>query len=120
MTEVRVVTAPGVDIGIDKLIRDWLTETAFDIEVGAKRGCPVDTGRLRASITTKPGRREVIIGTDVEYAEAVHEGTAARVSRSRKGRGGIVGRIIPARRGRPFLATAFDDTLNKAGNPLRL
>lgn len=50
-----------------------LTETA------AKARCPVDTGRLRSSITW---RMEIdsdglvaIVGTNVEYAIYVHEGT---------------------------------------------
>lgn len=47
---------------------------------GAKRGCPVDTGRLRASITEElrhdgEGLVEVV-GTDVEYAAYVELGTS--------------------------------------------
>lgn len=47
----------------------------------AKRLCPVDTGRLRNSIThTIDGDEQVaIIGTNVEYALYVHEGTWARL-----------------------------------------
>lgn len=45
----------------------------------AKRLCPVDQGRLRASITTElvvvAGVPTVRIGTNVAYARFVHEGT---------------------------------------------
>ena len=43
----------------------------------AKRACPVDTGRLRNSIThiVDEGTRHVIIGTNVEYAPYVELGT---------------------------------------------
>jgi len=33
-------------------IKDRLKKQAFKIELAAKEGCPVDTGRLRASIST--------------------------------------------------------------------
>lgn len=34
----------------------------------AKEDCPVDTGRLRNSISYKPKEKTVYIGTNVEYA----------------------------------------------------
>lgn len=37
----------------------------------AKRDCPVDTGRLRNSISNKVVDKDVYIGTNVEYAPAV-------------------------------------------------
>jgi len=50
------------------------------VESGAKRLCPVDTGRLRSSIThalERDMRGLVgIIGTDVEYAPFVELGTS--------------------------------------------
>lgn len=44
----------------------------------AKKACPVDTGRLRNSIThvIVPEENAVYIGTNVEYAEAVEMGTS--------------------------------------------
>lgn len=41
----------------------------------AKIACPVDTGRLRNSISFTTGDKEVYIGTDVEYAPYVEMGT---------------------------------------------
>lgn len=51
------------------------------VEGAAKRRTPVDTGRLRSSITTGVFQvpydpyLAVRVGTDVEYATYVHEGT---------------------------------------------
>ena len=44
----------------------------------AKKACPVDTGRLRNSIThiIEPNESAVYIGTNVEYAQAVELGTS--------------------------------------------
>jgi HK97 gp10 family phage protein len=51
------------------------------VETAAKQYAPVDTGRLRASITTAlfsvpyDPYLAVRVGTDVDYAVYVHEGT---------------------------------------------
>lgn len=50
------------------------------VEAQAKRDAPVDTGRLRASIKVEEGtstgsRVGVTIGSDVNYARWVHDGT---------------------------------------------
>ncbi|MBC7128399.1 MAG: HK97 gp10 family phage protein [Thermoplasmatales archaeon] len=53
-----------------------LKEVAFFIEKEAKRICPVDTGRLRSSITTeKIDKLAYAVGTNVEYAPYVEFGT---------------------------------------------
>lgn len=51
------------------------------IETDAKRRCPVDTGRLRASLTTDVERKGettfvLKVGTNVEYASFVENGTS--------------------------------------------
>ena len=51
------------------------------IETDAKRRCPVDTGRLRASLTTdveREGKTTFVlkVGTNVEYASFVETGTS--------------------------------------------
>lgn len=54
-----------------------LEEMGLVAEGAAKRICPVDTGRLRNSIThALMGNDSVAIGTNVEYAPYVHEGTS--------------------------------------------
>jgi HK97 gp10 family phage protein len=57
-----------------------LVGVALSIQNDARRYCPVDTGRLRASITASPvqrlgGRLFIWIGTNVEYAPFVEYGT---------------------------------------------
>lgn len=56
-----------------------LEEIGLVAEGAAKRLCPVDTGRLRNSIThALVSRESVEVGTNVEYAIYVHEGTSKR------------------------------------------
>jgi hypothetical protein len=57
-----------------------LLQRGLRVESEAKVGCPVDTGRLRVSITTVPavdddGTGYVNVGTNVDYAVFVHDGT---------------------------------------------
>lgn len=57
-----------------------LEAVGIQAEGDAKALCPVDTGRLRNSIThtIDAGDKTAIIGTNVEYAQYVHEGTRGR------------------------------------------
>lgn len=50
-----------------------LTKIGFLVEGRAKQLCPVDTGKLRASIQSKvvPEEKAVYIGTFVDYAKYV-------------------------------------------------
>lgn len=54
-----------------------LRQCALLVEAEAKRICPVDTGRLRASITYEIDENGLIarVGTNVEYAIYVEMGT---------------------------------------------
>ena len=63
------------DVDIDEVIQQEIEKTAYKIERGAKANCPVDTGRLRGSITTEIGSLQADIGSNVEYAGYVHDGT---------------------------------------------
>lgn len=60
-------------------VKDLVKESAYKIEQVAKARCPVDTGRLRASITTSidEGANDIVakVGTPVEYAHFVEYGT---------------------------------------------
>lgn len=82
MTTVRLDHA-----AIDRLFRSesgpvgrTLARKAVQVEGGAKRLCPVDTGRLRSSIThslAQDGKGLLaLIGTNVEYAIFVELGTS--------------------------------------------
>lgn len=61
----------------DEAIAQALEAIGFQAEGYAKLLCPVDTGRLRDSITheTSPEDHSVTIGTNVEYAAYVELGT---------------------------------------------
>lgn len=62
---------------LDSGIMAALEEIGLVAEAAAKKLCPVDTGRLRNSIThALSGDDTVAIGTNVEYAIYVHEGTS--------------------------------------------
>lgn len=63
------------DLDIDNIVQRELADSANSIEEQAKNNAPVDTGRLRASITADVKGLEANIGTDVEYASYVHDGT---------------------------------------------
>lgn len=88
----------------EELIRRAMVEVGLDMERFAKEGCPVDTGRLRNSITFAtvnfhspgndnpgasassedmamrgtPNEAEVYVGTNVEYAPYVENGSSKR------------------------------------------
>jgi HK97 gp10 family phage protein len=57
----------------------YLMKVAIRVQTRAKRKCPVDTGRLRSSITHEAGQDSkgllVRIGTNVHYAPYVEFGT---------------------------------------------
>lgn len=52
-----------------------LIKIGFEAERNAKHACPVDTGRLRNSISHTNDKNTVYIGTNVEYAPYVEMGT---------------------------------------------
>ena len=55
-----------------------LTVAAFKVEADAKKGCPVDTGRLRASITSRVFKVFAIVGVPVSvgYGKYIEYGTS--------------------------------------------
>jgi len=57
-----------------------LQRRALQVDRAAKQNCPVDTGRLRSSITNELGQDGeglvATIGTNVEYAPYVELGTS--------------------------------------------
>lgn len=77
LVEVREDNREAIADAIDRALVAALEEVGLVAEGYAKRACPVDTGRLRNSIThiVDEGTRHVIIGTNVEYAPYVELGT---------------------------------------------
>ena len=73
---VKANNAEYISEAINDAVIAALEEIGLVAEGAAKRLCPVDTGRLRNSITHAfLDDRTVIIGTNVEYAPYVHNGT---------------------------------------------
>lgn len=62
-------------------IEQALTAIGLTAESYAKQECPVDTGRLRNSITHAVEGDAVYIGTNVEYAPYVELGTSRMAAR---------------------------------------
>lgn len=61
-----------------------LTRIGLQAETFAKEKCPVDTGNLRYSISSKvqmSGENSVYIGTNVEYAPYVELGVRGKTGR---------------------------------------
>lgn len=79
---------------VDGPVGKFVTKLAIKVESGAKRRSPVDTGRLRSSITHELGHSGTIIeahiGTNVNYAIFQELGTSRM-------------------RAHPFLRPALDD-----------
>lgn len=58
-----------------KLADKFLRKAGAMVEKDAKKNCPVDTGDLRQSITHEVENGVCAIGTNMEYAPYVHQGT---------------------------------------------
>lgn len=71
-----------------------IENAALLLERNAKQNCPVDTGKLRASITTEVGKLEAEVGTNVEYALCVEFGTSKQSAQ-------------------PFMRPAFDKAITQ-------
>ena len=56
---------------IEKGIKNGLEAIVLTAETYAKKATPVDTGRLRNSISHETDKEAVYIGTNVEYAAFV-------------------------------------------------
>ena len=61
-------------------VQNGLKAVGFQAEDYAKLLCPVDTGRLRDSITHTNDEDSAYIGTNVEYAAYVEYGTSKTVA----------------------------------------
>lgn len=71
------------DEKIKDAVFEEITLTALEIESDAKTLCPVQTGRLRASIKALWDKKtfSAIVGTNVEYASAVEFGGKTRLAK---------------------------------------
>lgn len=114
--------------------RSELETSARQVMNRAKVLAPVDTGRLRASIRVESRsflglRQRVTIGSDVEYAAMVHDGTRPHIIRPKNAkvlRFRVGGRVVYARqvrhpgtRARPFLDRALREVAASRGYSFR-
>ena len=92
---------------LETQIEQALIAIGLTAETYAKDGCPVDTGRLRNSITHENDSRTVVIGTNVEYGKWVelghHQQVGQYVPKLEKR---LVRDFIP---GKPFLGPAASE-----------
>ena len=108
-------------------LKKAITDTVLYIEAEAKKRCPVDTGRLRASITPEvKSAIEGQVGTNVEYAIDVEYGTKPHVIHPKKAKMLVwkdrqTGKIHaakevnhPGTRAQPFLEPAYLEGKEKA------
>ena len=115
--------------------RDELETTARQVVARARVLAPVDTGRLRSSIRIERRsflglRTRYTIGSDLNYAAMVHDGTRPHIIRPRRAqalRFRVGGRIVYARvvhhpgtRARPFLDRALREVTAARGYRVRL
>lgn len=77
MSEVEVITdkTDSIKNDISQAVQRALKEIGLTAETYAKLNAPVDTGRLRSSITHAIDESNAYIGTNVEYAKYVELGT---------------------------------------------
>ncbi len=68
-----------IDNGMDDRLASSMEKACLYVEGNTKRNAPVDDGQLRQSIThdvdRNSGSIEGYVGTNVEYAPYVHQGT---------------------------------------------
>ena len=112
---------------IKDITKDVVTNISYAVENRAKENCgPANTGALRRSIQTSVGETsdgvEGRVGTDVEYAPYLHEGTGI-YSRTGTGRKDVPWVYYSPARGsffttegikpRPFLSDALEEISNE-------
>lgn len=113
-------------------VRNILMKCLMRIEGKAKIFCPVDTGRLRSSLTSKVGKvgNSLIgrVGTNVNYAGAVEYGSGRHLTyvgqwASRHGFSSNVKFLYVSGKPIPFLRPAFveskDSVLNDFKNSIK-
>lgn len=75
---IKQNNTPKVVASIKGGVQKALEESGLIVENAAKGLCPVDTGRLRNSITHSTNGNTETIGSNVEYATYVEMGTSRR------------------------------------------
>ena len=107
----------GKAIALIKLgaaLQRGIEKFAFGIERYAKTETPVDTGRLRSSISTDIGTLRARVQPHVVYAGWIHEGKMSRGGKVIRIRG--LGRAGTPPGGKPFMALGVQKAKQKFGD----
>ncbi len=91
--------------------RRALEKAAITVEGRAINRVPVDTGRLKGSITHETYDEEAHVGTNIEYAPHIEYGTRSHMINSPVKIRGVGWRYIkrhPGTKAQPFLRPALD------------
>jgi len=133
MARIRLDRA-ALNRTITNASRSELREAARQVVNRAKVLAPVRTGRLRSSIRAEPPRifslrGSVTVGSDLEYAAMVNDGTRPHVIRPRNAKvlrftvGGqvVFARVVnhPGTKARPFLDRALREVAAQRGYSFR-
>ena len=77
MADIKFTSHKGeVEGELKSAIKQALISIGFTAETHAKKYCPVDTGRLRNSISHTDDGEAAYIGTNVEYGPFIEFGTS--------------------------------------------
>lgn len=98
MNEVSLNIQKVINELLPQAIKEGLEAVGQFVENESKKNSPVDDGTLRASISHDVEDNTVYIGSNVEYAAYVHQGTFKM-------------------EGRPFLSDAVDQNMDKLVKP---
>ena len=96
---------------LNKVNEQFLPRAALDVEAEAVRRVPVDRGGLKGSISSRVDGDQAIIGTNLEYAEAVEYGSRPHTINSPVKIKGVGWRYIkthPGTTAQPYLRPAID------------
>lgn len=125
-----VLYDPVIEAYVTAQALSLVDRAARAVEMAARAEAPKRTGALAASIHTvlSPGSMSASasVGSDLDYALAVHEGTRAHIIRPDRP-GGVLyfdGRFAeevhhPATRGQPFLMTPLESVGRELGFTVR-
>lgn len=82
MANIRVEINSNVIGDIETILAQRFERVGQYVENTAKESCPVDSGILRGSINHAADKNGTVIGTNVEYAIAVHEGHGSYIGKA--------------------------------------
>lgn len=85
-------------------IRPWFEDLVGEVETDARRGAPVDTGALQASISSSIEGDVGRIGSPLEYAPYVEDGHRVAYRDSETGETVFTGEVVPPQ---PYLRPAL-------------